>query len=81
MVQNGHGHAVKNHPSKCTDKVVAEYFNDGKMPEVGKVCETDESAFGVVEDYLKAINATLGGASGLNKRAFEAPRMLDRLMV
>ena len=41
VVQNGHGHAVKNHPSKCTDKVVAEYFNDGKMPEVGKVCETD----------------------------------------
>jgi pimeloyl-ACP methyl ester carboxylesterase len=81
VVQNGHGHAVKNHPSKCTDKVMAEYFNDGKMPEVGKVCETDQSAFGVVEDYLKAINATLGGASGLNKRAFEAPRRLDRLMV
>jgi hypothetical protein len=34
-----------------------------------------------VEDYLKAINTTLGGASGLNKRAFEAPRRLDRLMV
>ena len=81
VVQNGHGHAVKNHPSKCTDKVVAEYFNEGKMPEVGKVCQTDESAFAIAEAYLKATNTTMGGMGALGKREVDGPRGLDRLMV
>ncbi|KAG9199601.1 hypothetical protein G6514_008363 [Epicoccum nigrum] len=81
VVQNGHGHAVKNHPSKCTDKVVAEYFNEGKMPEVGKVCQTDKTAFGIVEEFLKTTNTTLGGTGALGTTEAEAPRRLDRLMV
>ena len=51
------------------------------MPEVGKVCQTDESAFAIAEAYLKATNTTIGGMGTLGKREVDGPRGLDRLMV
>ncbi|KAF2629121.1 alpha/beta-hydrolase [Macroventuria anomochaeta] len=73
VVQNGHGHGVRNHPSSCTNKVIADYFNDGTLPDVGKVCQTDKTAYGVFEEYLATVlNSTTN--STLAKRSFEVPR-------
>ncbi|KAF9875322.1 hypothetical protein CkaCkLH20_07142 [Colletotrichum karsti] len=47
VVHMGVGHGFRNHPSKCTNDVVRDYFADGKLPEVGTVCEPDKSAFEV----------------------------------
>lgn len=73
LVQNGHGHGVKNHPSKCTTKAMADYFIEGKLPDAGTVCQTDKSAYGVFEDYLIEYNITLSGARGqaLGKQSLE----------
>jgi pimeloyl-ACP methyl ester carboxylesterase len=72
VVQNGHGHGVTGHPSACTKKVIADYFNEGTLPDVGKVCQTDKTAYGVYEDYVKSLNITAN--STLTKRSFEIPR-------
>lgn len=71
VVQNGHGHGVRNHPSKCTNKVIADYFNDGTLPEVGKVCQTDKTAYAVYQDLLAPLNSTT--SNPLTKRFFEIP--------
>jgi pimeloyl-ACP methyl ester carboxylesterase len=71
VVQNGHGHGVRGHPSACTNKVIADYFNDGTLPDVGKVCQTDDTAYDVYVDYLASLNTTAN--STLMKRSFEIP--------
>lgn len=72
MVQNGHGHGVRNHPSDCTNEVVARYFGEGELPEVGKVCQTNKSAYEVFLDFVLAQtgNATIAGG-GVEKRNLE----------
>jgi pimeloyl-ACP methyl ester carboxylesterase len=62
VVQNGHGHAVFGHPSECTKKVMADYFMEGTMPEPGKVCQTDQSAFAYYAELFVpgTSNSTLG---------------------
>lgn len=47
LVHNGHGHGVMNHPSACTVKAIHDYFNDGVLPDVGTVCEPDQTGFEV----------------------------------
>jgi pimeloyl-ACP methyl ester carboxylesterase len=70
LVQNGHGHAVRSHPSKCTYTAIAKYFNDGEFPPVGTVCETDLTYYGVYEALLAAQqgNSTTDGTA--EKRSF-----------
>lgn len=70
VVQNGHGHAVFGHPSECTKKVMADYFIDGTMPEVGKVCQTDQSAFA----YYEQVFGPLESNGTLTKRESEKIR-------
>ena len=72
VVQNGHGHSVRSHPSSCTAKVISDYFVNGTLPDVGKVCQTDKTAYGVYEDFLASLNITTNSA--LTKRSFEIPR-------
>lgn len=78
VVQNGHGHAVIGHPSKCTEDIIAQYFTAGTMPAAGKKCETDQSAFAYYADLFGAGNGTLGkrGLDSVRRRqpAFD-PRM------
>lgn len=64
VVQNGHGHYTRSHPSKCTNKIIADYFISGKMPEVGLVCQTDKTAYEVYIDSLpkSGINGTANSA-------------------
>lgn len=71
VVQNGHGHSVMGHPSACTKKVIADYFINGTLPDVGKVCQTDKTAWAVYEDYLASLNITAN--STLTKRSFDIP--------
>lgn len=71
VVQNGHGHATRNHPSKCTNKIIADYFNEGTLPDVGTVCQTDKTAYAYYEDLLASQNLTT--RSALTKRSFEFP--------
>lgn len=78
VVQNGHGHGVRSHPSACTKKVIADYFIDGTLPDVGKVCQTDKTAYAVYEEYAASLNVTTN--STLTKRAavvppFQVPRI------
>ncbi|KAF1923265.1 alpha/beta-hydrolase [Didymella exigua CBS 183.55] len=60
VVQNGAGHAVLGHPSKCTIDAIARYFVNGSMPEVGTVCQTDQTGFEYYEDIFGLANSTLG---------------------
>lgn len=52
-----------NHPSNCTIKAIHDYFNDGTLPEVGTVCEPNQSGFEVALAALRA-----QGGDGLEKR-------------
>lgn len=69
VVQNGHGHGTRNHPSACTNKAIADYFNYGTLPAVGLVCQTDQTAYGVFEDYLATLlgNSTSASNSTIAK--------------
>lgn len=73
VVQNGHGHAVTNHPSACTLKTIADYFNEGTLPEVGRVCQTDKPAYQVYLDWVAETAAEAN--STLAKRSLITPRM------
>ena len=68
VVQNGHGHGVLNHPSRCTVGVMREYFVEGALPGVGKVCQTDQSAAEVFLESVAGVegngNATVDGLVG-----------------
>lgn len=72
VVQNGHGHGVASHLSACTIKTIADYFNEGTLPEVGRVCQTDQSAWEVYVEYLAMLE---GVNSTVSKRSLNAPRM------
>ncbi|CAO2647322.1 Nn.00g082440.m01.CDS01 [Neocucurbitaria sp. VM-36] len=54
VTHNGHGHGVMNHPSACTVKAIHDYFNNGKLPEVGTICEPDQSAYEIALEVLAA---------------------------
>jgi hypothetical protein len=54
-----------NHPSNCTIKAIHDYFNDGTLPEVGTVCEPNQSGFEVA---LAALEEAQGG-NGIEKRS------------
>ncbi|KAM5344101.1 hypothetical protein ACJ41O_012638 [Fusarium nematophilum] len=47
VVHEGVGHGVLTHPSNCTEQVIREYFEEGQMPNVGKVCPPDQQVFKV----------------------------------
>lgn len=42
LIQNGYGHCSLAHPSLCTAKKIRAYLLDGKLPEDGTVCDSDE---------------------------------------
>jgi pimeloyl-ACP methyl ester carboxylesterase len=42
---HGWGHCSLGHPSKCTTKVVRDYFVDGKVPEKGSECLMEVQPF------------------------------------
>lgn len=80
LVHNGHGHGLMNHPSNCTINAIHDYFNDGTLPEVGKVCDPNQRAYEVALQSAVALlgNSTietrsLGGnsKSNLARRAIE----------
>ncbi|KAJ8116017.1 hypothetical protein OPT61_g2464 [Boeremia exigua] len=72
LVQNGHGHGVMNHPSVCTKKAMADYFNEGTLPDVGTVCQTDNTAFEVFVEYIASLTGEANNT--LTKRSFQIPR-------
>lgn len=41
----GYGHCSMSQPSKCIDKIVREYFVEGKVPHKGVKCDVDGSPF------------------------------------
>ncbi|KAK1640845.1 Alpha/Beta hydrolase protein [Colletotrichum phormii] len=53
VIHYGVGHGYTNHPSSCVDNIVREYFQNGKMPEIGTTCEPDMSAFEYVASEAK----------------------------
>lgn len=76
VVQNGHGHGILSHPSACTIKTIADYFNEGTLPEVGRVCQTDKPAYEVYADYIKELASDTNSTnSALTKRASVIPRI------
>ena len=74
VLQNGHGHGVRQHPSKCTYKAIADYFNDGVFPAVGTVCQTDRTYYGAYEEWLAAQTGNSTGGSTIQKRSFRDTR-------
>jgi hypothetical protein len=60
VVQNGHGHGSMSHTSRCTLQVVANYFNDGTLPDAGTVCQTDKTAYEVYELYVQQLALASG---------------------
>ncbi|OIW23851.1 hypothetical protein CONLIGDRAFT_558201, partial [Coniochaeta ligniaria NRRL 30616] len=46
LVQEGWGHTSLAAPSRCTAGVVRGYFQEGALPEVGRVCGVDVEPFG-----------------------------------
>lgn len=74
VVQNGHGHGTRNHPSACTNKAISDYFNDGTLPDVGLVCQTDKTAYGVFEDHLASISGNNSSNGTIEKRSFHNSR-------
>ncbi|KXH42501.1 hypothetical protein CSAL01_12772 [Colletotrichum salicis] len=53
VIHYGVGHGYVNHPSSCLDNIVREYFQNGKMPEIGTTCEPDMTAFEYVAAKAK----------------------------
>ncbi|KAK1465743.1 hypothetical protein CMEL01_11735 [Colletotrichum melonis] len=53
VIHHGVGHGYTNHPSSCVDNIVREYFQNGKMPEIGTTCEPDMTAFEYVASQAK----------------------------
>ncbi|KAE9395200.1 hypothetical protein BT96DRAFT_923025 [Gymnopus androsaceus JB14] len=45
LEQNSNGHCSVSAPSVCTGKVVKAYFNDGVLPDEGKICQPDVLPF------------------------------------
>jgi hypothetical protein len=41
LEQNSYGHTSLSMPSRCTAKTIRAYFQEGRMPEKGTVCESD----------------------------------------
>jgi hypothetical protein len=41
LEQNSYGHTSLSMPSRCTAKTIRAYFQEGRMPEKGTVCEGD----------------------------------------
>ncbi|KAJ4351066.1 hypothetical protein N0V95_004170 [Ascochyta clinopodiicola] len=74
VVQNGHGHGIRNHPSACTNRAIADYFNEGTLPAAGTVCQTDKTAYGVFEDWLASVSGNSTNNSTLAKRSFKNSR-------
>ncbi|KAE8365932.1 Alpha/Beta hydrolase protein [Aspergillus caelatus] len=64
VVHGGHGHGFMNHPSSCSQNIVKEYFDEGKLPEVGTRCEPDMTGF----EYAKLLLAAASGNSTVARR-------------
>jgi hypothetical protein len=45
LQQDSEGHCSHSNPSLCTGKVVREYFQTGKLPPVGTVCQPEVKPF------------------------------------
>ncbi|KAM0335137.1 hypothetical protein ACHAQA_000177 [Verticillium albo-atrum] len=45
LQQNSYGHTFLAAPSKCTEKYILEYFQDGTLPEPGTECEGNSEPF------------------------------------
>ncbi|KAF6816416.1 hypothetical protein CSOJ01_03039 [Colletotrichum sojae] len=50
IIHNGVGHGAITHPSNCTNEAIRQYFDEGKMPELGLTCEPEMNAF----EYAKS---------------------------
>jgi pimeloyl-ACP methyl ester carboxylesterase len=75
VVHNGHGHGTRSHPSNCTNKAIADYFNDGTLPDVGLVCQAGKTAYGVFEDYLADLLNSTTTNTTLAKRSLDSPHL------
>ncbi|KAI8580789.1 hypothetical protein K450DRAFT_235983 [Umbelopsis ramanniana AG] len=45
---HGWGHCSFGQPSKCTSKVIRDYFVDGKLPEKGSECPMEDQPFELI---------------------------------
>ncbi|KAF4454306.1 Tripeptidyl aminopeptidase [Fusarium albosuccineum] len=50
LVHEGVGHVSTSHPSNCTLQAIAEYFMEGKLPDIGTICKPDMPAFEYAEN-------------------------------
>lgn len=71
--QDSVGHTSLSMPSRCTAMTIREYFQEGSMPEIGKVCAGDLVLF-------QPWNETLVESSGGDKQEElnDAPRELAK---
>ena len=59
LEQASQGHCSISSPSLCTAKYVRSYFQTGKLPANGTVCEVDQVPFGndtKTADELEVLN-------------------------
>ncbi|KAJ3543360.1 hypothetical protein NM208_g3616 [Fusarium decemcellulare] len=52
---DGFGHGTASHPSKCIEKIVTSYFQDGDLPDADTVCEPDESLADIITSSWQAV--------------------------
>jgi pimeloyl-ACP methyl ester carboxylesterase len=84
LQQNSEGHCSPSNPSLCTAKAVKEYFQTGKLPREGSVCEPEVKPFvgcvnlagcdfaGSEDGYLWESMVELADPFGLRKQDVDA---------
>jgi TAP-like protein len=60
----GVGHCSIASPSMCTAKVIGDYFQNGRLPVPGTVCEVDITPFEINETRQKNLLKRQNGADG-----------------
>ncbi|KAF9885201.1 hypothetical protein FE257_000652 [Aspergillus nanangensis] len=74
LVHKGHGHGVMSHPSSCTIKAIGDYFANGTLPEIGTVCEPDQTAW----EYSESLFAAASNSSTAKRSLDNGQRKVMR---
>jgi hypothetical protein len=69
----GEGHCTIATPSMCTARVIGDYFQMGKLPDPGSICEVDKKPFDASNGRIEAMNNTA------NQQLWDAIMILTHL--
>ncbi|KAI6081329.1 alpha/beta-hydrolase [Hypoxylon rubiginosum] len=80
LTVNGYGHASLNIPSACTIRTTSAYWDNGTLPDEGKICESDAPLFSSVT-WADVINEVYGNGTAATKRDVPHVYSLERSLI